>query len=205
MDIVTLTELLKQPLPGDVAHRELAPISSSVRISAYNDNPNPKQSAVCILLYKKQNEVYFVLTKRHVYEGFHSGQISFPGGKMEKADADLEQTALRETEEEVGIPRTAMQVFGSLTSVYIPPSGFIVHPYVAMIHTEPVFNPDSFEVYQLIEVPVDKLINPESLVKRELKISSGAINVPCFDFDGEIVWGATAMMLNEFRQLLLRL
>ena len=166
MDIITLTELLKQPLPGDIAHRELAPISSAIRIKAYNDNPNPKQSAVCILLYKKYNQMHFVLTKRHVYEGFHSGQISFPGGKMEKEDADLQQTALRETEEEIGVPRDAMQVFGSLTSVYIPPSGYIVHPYVSMLQEEPIFKPDTFEVYKLLEVSVDQLLSPESLVKR---------------------------------------
>lgn len=204
MDIATLTELLKQPLPGDVAHSELAPISSAVRIKAYQDNPNPKQSAVCILLYKRKGEVHFVLTKRHVYEGFHSGQISFPGGKMEKEDVDLAQTALRETEEEIGVPREAMKIYGSLTAVYIPPSGYIVHPYIAMMPEEPVFEPDSFEVYQLIEVTIDQLINPASLVKRDLKVSSGSIHVPCFDFGGEIVWGATAMMLNEFRQLLLK-
>ena len=85
--------------------------------------------------------MHFVLTKRHVYEGFHSGQISFPGGKMEKEDANLEQTALRETEEEIGVPREAMQVFGSLTSVYIPPSGYIVHPYVSMLQEEPFLSP----------------------------------------------------------------
>ncbi len=205
MDIITLTQLLKQPLPGDLAHRELAPISSSLRIKAYKDNPNPKQSAVCILLYKKYNEMHFVLTKRHVYEGFHSGQISFPGGKKEKEDVNLEQTALRETEEEIGVPRNAIHVFGSLTSVYIPPSGYIVHPYVCMLQEEPIFKPDTFEVYKLLEVGIDQLLSPESLVKRDLKISSGSINVPCFEFDGEIVWGATAMMLNEFRQLLLKL
>lgn len=204
MEIETLIELLKQPLPGDVAHRELTSVAGSIRIKAYNDNPNPKQSAVCILLYKKEDEMRFVLTKRHVYEGFHSGQISFPGGKKEEVDLDLEQTALRETEEEIGVTREKMNIFGSLTSVYVPPSGYIVQPYVAMMTEEPVFKPDSFEVDKLIEVALDKLFKSDCILKRDVETSNGAVNVPCFDFDGEIVWGATAMILNEFRQLLLR-
>lgn len=194
--------VLKEPLPGETAHMKFAPLGRNVRIKALKENPAPKLSAVCLLLYQKEGDYYFVLTKRHTYNGAHSGQISFPGGKKEESDSDLRFTALRETEEEIGVNSTMVSVLGELSQIYIPPSGFLVQPYVGYVAHPIQFIPNDYEVNKILEVPLSYLLDSTRQTSSIIDMRGHGIEVPCFNFDNEIVWGATAMILSEFKEVL---
>ena len=190
-------------LPGIEAQFKLAP---KLRLN-YNAKKikadDPKIAAVLALFYPNQNnEVTLLLTKRANYNGTHSGQISFPGGKVEQSDLNLKQTALRETFEEVGIIDEDIEVIRELTEVYIPPSNFLVTPFIGIIYNKPVFKVNS-EVAKIIEVPFSKLIDETNI--GSIKITNSYMketSVPCFKIDDSIIWGATAMILSEIREVL---
>jgi len=140
---------------------------------------------------------------RNPDSGVHSAQVAFPGGQYENADRDLRQTALRETEEEVGVPASEIQLIRALSQVYIPPSRFEVSPFIGLLPHNPDFRKQDSEVAALIEVPLYDVMNDSNLVKRQLTTSyAREITVPAFELEGHIVWGATAMMLNEVKSLL---
>jgi len=190
-------------LPGIEAQFKLAPklrLNYNVKKIKAND---PKIAAVLALFYPNQNnEVTLLLTKRANYNGTHSGQISFPGGKVEQSDLNLKQTALRETYEEVGIIDEDIEVIREFTEVYIPPSNFLVTPFIGIIYNKPVFKVNS-EVAKIIEVPFSKLIDETSI--GSIKITNSYMketSVPCFKIDDSIIWGATAMILSEIREVL---
>ncbi|WP_342750439.1 CoA pyrophosphatase [Aureitalea marina] len=127
-------------------------------------------------------------------------------GQFEENDGDLQTTALRETHEEVGVPATSIQVVRQLTQIYIPPSNFMVSPFMGILDHTPRFIPDPSEVQDVIEVPLVQLLDQGSLITRKLSTSyARSIEVPAFDLQGHVVWGATAMMLNEAREMLSRL
>jgi 8-oxo-dGTP pyrophosphatase MutT (NUDIX family) len=153
-----------------------------------------------ILFYEKHNLVHTVLIKRPVYEGVHSGQVAFPGGKWEVADKSLYHTAIRESAEEIGILPEKVEFIGKLTDLYIPPSNYIVSPFVGIYNHIPTFSPDPNEVSAVIEIPLNELLrltDPFQLV--EFILPGGiSLQSPGFDYQGNIVWGATAMILNEF-------
>lgn len=161
-----------------------------------------RKAGVILLLFPHQNEIWSVLTKRQVYEGNHSGQVSFPGGKVEPEDISLVSTALREAEEEIGINRNEIEILGSLTPLYIPVSGIVVFPSVGYINYKPDFNPDPHEVDYLIEFPLHLLF--ESVTKDSEMYESGNRKgiVPFFNISGNHVWGATAMILSELIEIL---
>lgn len=190
-------------LPGIEAQFKLAPklrLNYNAKKIKAND---PKIAAVLALFYPNQNnEVTLLLTKRANYNGTHSGQISFPGGKVEQSDLNLKQTALRETFEEVGIIDEDIEVIRELTEVYIPPSNFLVTPFIGIIYNKPVFKVNS-EVAKIIEVPFSKLIDETNI--GSIKITNSYMketSVPCFKIDDSIIWGATAMILSEIREVL---
>ena len=190
-------------LPGIEAQFKLAPklrLNYNAKKIKAND---PKIAAVLALFYPNQNnEVTLLLTKRANYNGTHSGQISFPGGKVEQSDLNLKQTALRETYEEVGIIDEDIEVIREFTEVYIPPSNFLVTPFIGIIYNKPVFKVNS-EVAKIIEVPFSKLIAETSI--GSIKITNSYMketSVPCFKIDDSIIWGATAMILSEIREVL---
>ena len=190
-------------LPGIEAQFKLAPklrLNYNAKKIKAND---PKIAAVLALFYPNQNnEVTLLLTKRANYNGTHSGQISFPGGKVEQSDLNLKQTALRETYEEVGIIDEDIEVIREFTEVYIPPSNFLVTPFIGIIYNKPVFKVNS-EVAKIIEVPFSKLIDETSI--GSIKITNSYMketSVPCFKIDDSIIWGATAMILSEIREVL---
>ena len=134
--------------------------------------------------------------------GTHGGQVSFPGGKAE-ADETSEQTALREGEEEIGVRTTNIEVIGRLTNLFVIPSNFMVTPIVAFQKSKPVFSPDPVEVVRILEGNLDDLVRDDAVQRKEI-LAAGIypISAPHFLIDNEIVWGATAMMLNEFRVIL---
>lgn len=148
-------------------------------------------------------KVNLVLILRKSYQGVHSNQIGFPGGRMEDIDKNLRQTALRETEEEVGIPVSEIEVLRKLTRLYIPPSNFWVQPFVGIIQKTPNLIPQESEVEKILEVDLDEFLNEQSLIHQTLSTSYAQnIEVPAFMLGGHVVWGATAMMLSEIKEML---
>ncbi|SFC13141.1 8-oxo-dGTP pyrophosphatase MutT, NUDIX family [Zunongwangia mangrovi] len=155
------------------------------------------------VFYPKNDQTYFVLILRKTYKGVHSNQIGFPGGRVEAEDRDLEDTALRETEEEVGIPQEKIEVIRGLSKLYIPPSNFWVHPYVGVMTETPQLIPQESEVEDILEVKLEDFLNESNFVTRNLSTSyMENIDVPAFLLNDQIVWGATGMMLGELREML---
>lgn len=202
--IKNLTQRLAEPLPGEEAQLIMAPYQRLLRTSALFNNPNPKPSAVLSLIYPALDKPTTLLMLRNVYKGVHSAQVSFPGGGREEADDSLEQTALRETEEETGVLGRDITIIGKLSPVYIPASGFLVQPYVGYLEKRPVFRPNPKEVSALIETPLHLITEERSIMKKNIQLSNGLImeNTPYFDIQGHTVWGATAMMLGELKMIL---
>ena len=158
----------------------------------------PRLGAVLALLFQKETTLYLLLTKRREDLNSHAGQISFPGGKHEEAESFVD-TALRETHEEVGILPTAVTILGQLTPLFIPPSGFEVHPFVGWYRNgpAPTFTPNVYEVSELIETPLTHLLDPNTRQEEIWKLRGFPVNVPFFQVGEHKVWGATAMMLSE--------
>lgn len=154
-----------------------------------------------ILLYPHNGDIYLPLMKRPVYQGAHSGQVSFPGGKFEPEDLDLKMTALRETEEEIGVKSSQVEVIGELSELFIIASNFKVFPTIGFVKERPVFIPDAVEVEHVLEVSLSHLQDLSKRGIEEMAFGDYTINSPYFDVDGHVVWGATAMMLSEFLQL----
>ncbi|MCJ7757351.1 MAG: CoA pyrophosphatase, partial [Gillisia sp.] len=151
----------------------------------------------------KSDKTNFILILRKTYKGVHSNQVGFPGGRLEIFDKSLEHTALRETEEEVGIPKEDVEIVKKLTKLYIPPSNFWVHPYVGLIEKTPNLVPQKSEVEKILEINIDEFLDEKSLIKQKLSTSYASnIEVPAFSLNGHVVWGATAMMLSELKELL---
>ena len=198
--INTLTAQLNKPLEGMNAHMEMAHFSRVFPDKA--EVVNYKSSAVIVLLYPNQNkETCILLIERSTYEGHHSGQIALPGGKREPADVDLQATALREFFEETGSSETPFFI-GKLSEVYIPVSKFIVQPYVAYLTKRPDFLINDVEVYKLIEWELHELLNQNTINTTTIIVSNTNIVTPYFLVDEKILWGATAMIINELKHVI---
>ncbi|MBP6311210.1 MAG: CoA pyrophosphatase [Flavobacteriales bacterium] len=194
---------LTNDLPG---HDEFLELSGYKRLDIEKArllDPPPRESAVLALIYPRYNVPHIMLMERPKYEGVHSGQISFPGGKMEERDDSLQATALREFHEETGAGAT-IEILGQLTPVYIPPSRLMVTPFVGFTQEIGPLLPDPREVASLIECPLDHILLPDIIKHREqfIQIMGGNVQVPYFELQGHAVWGATAMMIAELRVLL---
>jgi 8-oxo-dGTP pyrophosphatase MutT (NUDIX family) len=202
----SLKHRLALPLPGKMAQFRMAHAERRLNILRYHIPEDAKQGSVLALLYEDQGRIKFPLILRPDYSGVHSGQVSFPGGKPEAGDDSLLQTALRESEEEIGILSGDVKPIGRLTELYIPPSNFLVHPHVGYLTYTPVFIADPTEVVKVLEVQLDDIMDPERIVEKEIKLSTGkSIVTPCFELEGETVWGATAMILSELGTVLTEL
>jgi 8-oxo-dGTP pyrophosphatase MutT (NUDIX family) len=197
-----LYQLLMLGLPGAEAQKHMAPVNRLIQQFELKDFPNAKIGSVMILLYPKETSVHMALIKRPDYEGVHSGQISFPGGKAEPGDADEQYTALRETEEEIGVKAASIEVIGRLSNVYIPPSNFFVFPFIGYTLETPVFAPDTNEVVYVIETPVAVLLDDSNKSVISIQRPDFKQDVPCYIIEGHTVWGATAIILSELEWLL---
>ncbi|WP_342663236.1 CoA pyrophosphatase [Salinimicrobium terrae] len=171
------------------------------------NSQKPKQAAVLSVFYPgKSGETRFVLILRKTYRGVHSNQVGFPGGRVELDDRDLAHTALRETEEEVGIPQHEVEIMREMTRLYIPPSNFWVHPFMGVMKKTPRLIPQEEEVESVLEITLEEFMSESCLVKETLSTSyAKEIEVPAFLLNGHVVWGATAMMLSEMKEILKQL
>ncbi|MFV8328385.1 NUDIX hydrolase [Flavobacterium sp. ZS1P14] len=191
-------------LPAFEAHIKMAPLE---RIDALKngifDNKKSRKAAVMMLFYPKNGSTHLVLIVRSSYNGTHSSQIAFPGGKFEPEDGVFANTALRETHEEIGILPTDIEIIKAFTELYIPPSNFMVHPFLGISREEISFIPDPNEVANIIELPLSVFLSDEIIISAEMVTSyAGKITVPAFKIEEHIVWGATAMMLSELKEVL---
>jgi 8-oxo-dGTP pyrophosphatase MutT (NUDIX family) len=207
MTIERIKELLQQAftkeLPGKDAHVKMAPQPLDLRRFTTTFSEPPKKSGVLLLFYQDHGSVYFPLIKRPHYPGVHSGQVGFPGGKMEPSDPDILFTALREAEEEIGINASKVEVLGQLSDLYIPTSNFLVSPVIGFVPEKPSFIPEQREVARIIATEVISLFHPEVRKQTQLPVGGGMyLDTPYFAVEEEIVWGATAMILSELIQVL---
>ena len=189
-------------LPGANAHRKV--MNNRKGISDLKDiEETARKSAVLILIYPRNGVPHIVLNKRHAYDGAHSNQIGLPGGKVETSDSSLLDTALREANEELNIQSDKVKVIGQLTSLYIPPSNFIVSPFVGIHYDEPKFVPDSYEVQSVLEIPLNTFLRPNSLINTRVKVGDEvSMKVKAYDVSGQIIWGATCMIIKELSELI---
>ncbi len=165
------------------------------------------EAGVMLLLYPFQGELHTVFIKRTENKhDKHKGQISFPGGKVDSSDTSIDATALRELEEEIGVPPTHIQIIGQLSPLVIPVSNFLVKPVIGFIESRPQFIPEVSEVAEIIEAPIHifKNIETPQLIDIPLGNKMKFKNVPYFDINGHVVWGATAMILAEFSEIAFR-
>lgn len=198
---------LSGPLPGRAAQYRMA---STRRLEELQQLPAPPSDAriACVLnlLHRQGDEWRTVLIRRSVNpRDRHSGQVSFPGGRWEESDGALANVALREAEEEIGVPAGAVEIIGQLTELYIPVSHFLVYPFVGVLREPVSFRPQTGEVEGILTPPVSLFCAAESRKVKDIAIGQGLVlrNTPYFDVEGHIVWGATAMILSEFLELAL--
>jgi 8-oxo-dGTP pyrophosphatase MutT (NUDIX family) len=197
-------KLIEAKLPAFEAHIKMAPAERLETLKKIDFTGNkPRIAAVMMLFYPKNNIAHLVLIVRNSYVGVHSAQVAFPGGKYEHDDIDFAYTALRETYEEVGIHPDKISILKPFTELYIPPSNFMVHPFLGVSREELIFEPEPAEVANIIEFPLSTFLNDEIVIEAELSTSyANNVSVPAFNIEGHIVWGATAMILSELKEVL---
>jgi len=205
-DFLELVSKIKNiPLPAESAHLKMVPPFRRELIKFQEESiKSAKKAGVLALFYPNENnKTNFVLILRKTYHGVHSAQIGFPGGKLEKQDESIERAAVRETFEEVGVSTKDIQVIRELTQVYIPPSNFYVHPFLAIASSKPFFRLQDDEVEAIIEVDLEYFLEEAIIMDNRVTASySIDVEVPTFKLNGHVVWGATAMMLSEIKDLI---
>ncbi len=199
-----LRHRLREGPPGHDRFMELSGYQRPDIADVIRQQPPPKESAVLVLLYPHESELRTLLMLRPDYDGVHSGQVAFPGGHREPHDVDLRHTALREFTEETGASHAGFEVLGEMTRVYIPPSRTLVTPVLAYAGALGPTSPDPHEVAALIPVSVQHLMRHDILKHRMQYIAmlGREVEVPYWDVAGHAVWGATALMIAELRELL---
>lgn len=201
--IDSLQKRLSEPLPGAEAQYRMAHLSR--RPPALDIPADARLAGVLALFYPKAGNWHLVFIERNTDNpnDRHSGQISFPGGKFESSDGSLRQTALRETEEEIGIAASSIQVIGSLSELYIPVSNFLVSPTVGFIDFAPQFIPHPGEVKSILEAPFSLFLEKDTIATTDLTLASGFVlrDVPYFKIGSKVLWGATAMIMSELLEV----
>jgi 8-oxo-dGTP pyrophosphatase MutT (NUDIX family) len=190
-------------LPGwDAQQRMATEVHRRARLQPRAD---ARRAAVLMLLYPRAERLYLPMIVRPSYPGVHSGQIALPGGKVEPEDSSLVATALRETEEEIGVRVPKAQIIGVLSELYIPPSNFIVTPVLAYTLAAPIYRPEPREVARVLDFPLAAFAEPDNVSTVSVKAMRGiTLEAPCYIIGGHTVWGATAMMMSELLAVLER-
>lgn len=192
---------LRESLPGYESQQRMEPSVRADLLGNTLPNQATRKSAVLILLYPADHGLNFVLIKRQTYDGPHSGQMSLPGGKFDDTDQTLDGTALRETYEEVGVEPGQVRLLGRLTELYIPVSNMVVQPFVGFTPQKPVFTPNLQEVEYIVEVPLTDLLAEANKSVRVISSHGRPITAPHYNLNNEMIWGATAMILSEFEEV----
>ncbi len=196
--IIELNDALKKPLPGKVAHQPLKPY---LKINKDLDAPqflSPRIAAVMALIYPVNKIPHILFIERPLYDGVHSGQIAFPGGKIEQNDASVLDAALRETKEEIGVEHNIINVAGPLTEVFVFASNFMVHPFIGILEEPPVLILEEKEVAGILSIPIPTLFEPNIIKEMPIKNPLGiTLMAPYYDLNSKVLWGATAMMVSE--------
>lgn len=201
-EIINLLEKrLKEPLPGLMAQLKMVTDPRPGNKVYHEVEDTSIKAGVLVLLYPWRNHLHLVLTRRTDRVDFHQAQISFPGGRQEEGESS-DQTALREAHEEINVSPGSIQILGELTPLYIPPSNYCIYPIVATANKRPDFKPSMHEVAEVIEVPLDHLLDSKNVRKEEWTIREGEVLVPFYLFKEHKIWGATAMVLAELVELL---
>jgi len=199
-----LPKIQNAPLLASESHLKMAPMERITMLKQWDYSTlTPKKAGVLALFYPKKTETYLVLIIR-TPRGIHSSQVAFPGGKFEEEDRDLAHTAVRETEEEIGISQKEINLITHLSEIYVPPSNFLVYPHIGHLDFEPKFTLQQDEVSDIIEVSLNDFLNAK-IVTHNIKASySNFVGVPAYMVNGKIVWGATAMILSELKDVLIK-
>ena len=201
--INSLKKALNKPLPGSEAQYKMAPMHRAQVEIEILKTKNYRPSAVMILFCADENGTPFIpLTERMAYDGVHSGQVSLPGGKFDIQDNDLMETAIRECYEEIGVKE--LEVIGRLTELYIPVSGFLVHPFIGFskLKNPPMKNQER-EVKTILKLGLNDLLSDTLVKTGTIELAESLkIKTPWFDVNGHKVWGATAMILSELKELM---
>ncbi|MEI6765246.1 MAG: CoA pyrophosphatase [Bacteroidota bacterium] len=192
-----LENRLKLELPGKASHMKMVP---EIRFPEFDTPPvTPRNSSVLILLYPKGKHICIVVIQRPEYPGVHSGQVSFPGGKADERDSSIEATALREAQEEVDVNPDSVHVIGRLSPLFVSPSNFMIYPVVGVTSSTPVFKGDEKEVAAIYNIRLNDIISGKCIQRKSIKLHRGIeLVTPFYDIQGLTIWGATAMILSEF-------
>lgn len=200
-----LKQKLSKPLPGNVAHLKMASKHRAQEILNKQDIPKTaKKSAVLMLFFHEADTLKMIVIRRSHYVGIHSGQIAFPGGRYEEEDKTVRTTALREIEEEIGIPESKIEIIGRLSDIYVPPSNFLISVFVGYLANKPEYTIEEREVDEVIEIPFSDFFKPDAIKQKDFYVGSlkAATKAPYFDVTNAEIWGASAMVINELLELI---
>lgn len=196
-----LIHKLSKPLPGIRSHLKMAPQHRAEQLVNYHEGiKHAKKSAVLMLFYNESDESKMIFIRRSNYVGIHAGQIAFPGGRYEDEDKNVQTTALREIHEEIGISEEKIEIVGRLSDMYVPPSNFLISVFVGYLNEKPTYKIDEREVDEVIEVPFSDFFKPGLIKEKEFFVSSSntSARAPYFDVSNAEIWGASAMVISEF-------
>ena len=200
-----LKQKFELSLPGLNSHLKMAPQHRAEELKNYqNAILNVRKSAVMILFFHEDNLLKMIVIRRSVYVGIHSGQIAFPGGRYEEEDGEVRVTALREIQEEIGIPEDKIEIIGRLTDIYVPPSNFLISVFVGYLAEKPVYKIDEREVDEVIEIPFSDFFKPDVIKWKNFYVNSikAVSNAPYFDVTNAEIWGASAMVISELLDII---